>query len=226
VTRTRRLVLAAALVLLAPATTAGAQDEPRVFLGALGGFSALSADAQANTSPPQARVGLYAPDTGPAINVFAGLHLARYFSVQANYVWNRNHLTLTSSRAAPTEGSFYEQERHSSQHAFVIDGLIYFRALDSRVRPYLGTGLAVVHFASAVIAQQDGGLDPPDGDFSRTALGLRSHVGIDFAITPRLGFRYSFSETIGPNPVSPHLSPPGKRGLENFQNLFGLVAQF
>jgi hypothetical protein len=39
-------------------------------------------------------------------------------------------------------------------------------------------------------------------------------------------FRYSFSETISGNPISPSLTPPGERPLMNFQNLFGFVARF
>jgi hypothetical protein len=42
----------------------------------------------------------------------------------------------------------------------------------------------------------------------------------------KLGFRYSFSETIGSNAISKNLSPPGSHGLANFQNLFGLVLRF
>jgi hypothetical protein len=41
-----------------------------------------------------------------------------------------------------------------------------------------------------------------------------------------MSFRYSFSETIGGNPISPRLSPPGERNLANFENLFGVVARF
>jgi hypothetical protein len=70
------------------------------------------------------------------------------------------------------------------------------------------------------------GLDAPDGDISSTDLALRSHVGIDFALSRHAAFRYSFSETIGGNPISPHLSPPGERGLANFVNPFGMVARF
>jgi hypothetical protein len=51
-------------------------------------------------------------------------------------------------------------------------------------------------------------------------------VGIDLRVSPRMSFRYSFSETISANPISPSLTPPGKRGLMNFQNLFGFVAKF
>lgn len=203
-----------------------AQGERRVFAGALVGVSALSADARATTMGETARVSLYDPANGLAANVFVGLHVAPYFTLQANYVWNRNDVMLLSSYAAPTGGAFVMQTRGTAQHAAVADGLIYFRRLDSRIRPYLGTGLAVVHFTSAEYSTDAGRLSAPDSAVSTTRLALRSHVGIDVAISSRLSIRYSFSETIGPNPVSPLLDPPGRRPLMNFQNLFGVFARF
>jgi hypothetical protein len=204
-----------------------AQDEPRIFAGALYGVSALSADARSVTTGSTAAVSLYDPKNGPALNVFAGIHIAQYFSVQANWMWNRNDLTLISSFTAPPTGAFYEQHRDSRQHAVVLDGLIYFRRMDSAIRPYLGTGLSLVHFSSeetSVSAAQ--GLTPPAGTIASTLIGLRSHVGIDFRLSRLLAFRYSFSETISGNPISPSLTPQGRRALMNFQNLFGFVGRF
>ena len=125
---------------------AAAQDEPRAFAGALFGVSALSADAQAVTTGADAAVSLYDPKNGLALNVFGGIHVAQYFAIQVNWMWNRNDLTLVSSYTSPQAGGFYEQTRDSSQHALVFDGLIYFRRLDSAIRPYLGTGLSVGAF--------------------------------------------------------------------------------
>ena len=122
---------------------AAAQDEPRAFAGALFGVSALSADAQAVTTGADAAVSLYDPKNGLALNVFGGFHVAQYFAIQVNWMWNRNDLTLVSSYTSPQAGGFYEQTRDSSQHALVFDGLIYFRRLDSSIRPYLGTGLSI-----------------------------------------------------------------------------------
>jgi len=224
--RARRLALLTSVCSLVLAANAGAQGGPRLFAGILAGVSTLSADSRAVTMPPAARVSLYTPENGPAIDLFAGWHASRYFSVQANYVWNRNAVTLVSSIAEPPAGGAYEQRRTSEQHAFVVDGLLYFRGLTSRVRPYLGTGLAVVHFSSRVASETSAGLAAPAGRIAATGAALRSHVGIDVAISPAVAFRYSFSETIGANPISPHLTPPGHRGLANFQNLFGLVARF
>jgi outer membrane protein W len=221
----RNAALALALVLLS--VSADAQDEPRIFTGALFGIAALSADARSVTTGSTAAVSLYEPKNGPALNVFAGMHIAHYFSIQANWMWNRNDVTLLSSFTALQTGAFYQQHRDSRQHAVVLDGLIYFRRLDSAIRPYLGTGLSVIHFSSDEIdvsAAQD--LSPPASRIESTRVGLRSHVGIDFRLSRRLAFRYSFSETISGNPISPFLTPPGSRALMNFQNLFGFVGRF
>jgi outer membrane protein W len=205
---------------------AAAQDESRTFAGALFGVSALSADARAVTTDAEAAVSLYDPKNGLALNVFGGIHVAQYFAIQVNWMWNRNDLTLVSSSTSPQAGGFYEQTRDSSQHAVVFDGLIYFRRLDSAIRPYLGTGLSVVRFSSDEGHSRAQGLSPAGGTIRSTHIGLRSHVGIDFRLSRHVAFRYSFSETITSNPISLPLSPPGRRPLLNFQNLFGFVSRF
>lgn len=204
-----------------------AQDDPRVFAGGLFGVSTLSADAHSVTSGSDAAMSLYKPENGLAFNLFAGVHVAQYFSLQANWMWNRNDITLVSSTITPQGGAFYEQRRRSRQHAVVFDGLIYFRRLDSAVRPYLGTGVSLMHFSSdEVTSSAAHGLAPPAGAIASTRVGLRSHVGIDLRLSRHVGFRYSFSETISGNPISPSLTPPAPRRLANFQNLFGFVARF
>jgi hypothetical protein len=218
---------AVALGIVSLSVPVATQDEPRIFAGALYGVSALSADARSEITASTAAVSLYDPKHGPALNVFAGVDIAQYFSVQVNWMWNSNDLTLLSSFTTPQTGAFYQQHRDSRQHAVVLDGLIYFRRMDSAIRPYLGTGLSVLHFSSdeiAVSAAQ--GLPPPSARIASTRIGLRSHVGIDFKLSRRLSFRYSFSETISGNPISPSLTPQGSRGLMNFQNLFGFVGRF
>jgi hypothetical protein len=202
---------------------AAAQDS-RVFAGALFGVSTLSADAQSVTAGSDAAISLYKPENGAALNVFAGIHLAEYFSAQANWIRNQNDITLLSSFVGPQDGGFYEQRRQSRQNAVVLDGLVYFRRRDSVVRPYLGTGVALIRFSSvAIVSSAARGLAPPIDEIDSTRVGLRSHVGIDVRLAQRLRFRYSFSETISGNPVSASLTPPAQRRLANFQNLFGLV---
>jgi hypothetical protein len=224
-----RLVRVVAFIVAIAATSvpAAAQDEPRVFAGGLFGVSTLSADARSVTDASHAAMSLYEPANGPALNVFAGAHVAQYFSVQASWIWNRNDIALVSSFVTPQGGGFFEQRRGSRQHAVVLDGLIFFRRLDSAVRPYLGTGIALLRFSSSDVAStSEHGLAAPTGEIASTRIGLRSHVGIDLRLSRRLSFRYSFSETISNNPISPSLTPPARRGLMNFQNLFGFVGRF
>jgi opacity protein-like surface antigen len=221
----RCIALVIFMVLLA--SSAAAQEPRQGFAGVLVGVSTLSADGRSVITPSEAAVSLYKPENGLAVDAFAGYHLSRFFSVQANYIWNRNALTLVSSSVTPAGGAFYEQQRESSQHVFVADTLVYFRRLGSGIRPYLGTGLAVVSFSSREADWSlTSGLVPPEGSIRATRIALRSHVGIDFAISDRIVARYSFSDTISGNPISPYLTPRGKRGLANYQNLFGVIALF
>lgn len=225
-TQSRCFAVAVLLTLTSTAAPVLAQNDRRVFVGGLIGVSTLSADGRAVTMASEAALSNYKPENGFTINLFGGAHVAQYFSLQGDYMWNRNDLTLVSSFVTPQGGGFYEQRRNSTQHAVVADALVYFRRIDSRVRPYLGTGLALVRFSASVIDSTMSGLNAPVGEITSTRAALRSHVGIDFALSNRTAFRYSFSETIGGNPISPHLSPPGQRGLANFQNLFGMVTRF
>ncbi|MGH8635805.1 MAG: outer membrane beta-barrel protein [Burkholderiales bacterium] len=222
----KNLCIVVFTISMTPAAAA-AQEDRRAFVGALIGVSTLSADGRSVTSPPDAMLSLYKPENGPAVNAFAGWHVTRFLSLQANYMWNRNDIALVSSFVTPRGGGFYEQQRHSAHHAGVADLLLYFRRRGSAIRPYLGTGLALVRFSSAdVVRTVSSDFAAPAGAIRHTTVALRSHVGIDVRLSSRLLLRYSFSETIGGNPVSPHLTPPGRRGLANFQNLFGVAAQF
>ena len=146
---------------------AAAQDESRAFAGALFGVSALSADAQAVTTGADAAVSLYDPKNGSALNVFAGIHVAQYFSApgQLDVEPERPHAGfLVRHRLEPAV--FMSRRRDSSQHALVFDGLIYFRRQDSSIRPYLGTGLSVVRFSSEKGDSRAQGLSPPAGEIS------------------------------------------------------------
>jgi hypothetical protein len=143
----RLMVVTVVLWVGSPALT-HAQDEGSIYFGGLIGISTLSADARASTQPARADISLYKPENGPALNVYAGAHLARFFSMQANYVWNRNDVRLFGSFVTPAGGGFYEQSRTAS-HAVVGDALLYFRRRGSAIRPYLSTGVGVVRIASA-----------------------------------------------------------------------------
>lgn len=195
------------------------------YAGAMGGIATLSADAGSERAAQGLSLSSYAPTNGAALDVFVGAHLHNYFSVQGDFIWNRNRLRLNSTSSS---GSFYQEDRSSSQEAAIFSLLVYFRRRGSRVRPYLGTGVGVAHLSSVterIVASSGSPALPPDR-FSSTGPVLRSHVGIDLKLTRKLDFRYSFSETIGGNEISRNLSPRGSRLLANFQNLFGFVVRF
>jgi hypothetical protein len=120
-----------------------AETEP--YAGVIGGVATLSADAGSQTTTQGLSLSSYAPANGGALNVFVGAHLHNYFSVQVNYIWNRNNLILSSSSST---GTFYRETRGRSQNAGIADFLIYFRRRGSRIRPYLGTGGGITHLTS------------------------------------------------------------------------------
>jgi hypothetical protein len=218
------LALGLLMVALSACATAGSDREP--FAGVVAGIATISADARAIVEAESADVSLYKPENGAALNVFAGVHFNDYFSVQGNYVWNRNVLMLSSVRSAG--GSFFEERRTSGQNGVIADGLLYFRDLDSWARPYLSAGAGLVHFQSSapVLLAASGSPVRPPASFASTSPAFRVAVGIDIGSAAGWRFRYSFSETISRNPVSAQLSPPAQRNLANFQNLFGAIRTF
>jgi Outer membrane protein beta-barrel domain len=215
------------VTVLFEAGTLAAQDS-RGYFGLIGGMSTLSADGRSITTPEASSVSLYDPTNGPALNVFGGWSLSNYVSLQGNYIWNRNRLTLTSATASPDATSFYEQRRTSSHHSLFADLLVYFRARGERVRPYLSTGIGRVSFSSTEerTLVTVGATEIPPAGFDDTTVVLRSAVGIDVRVGRGWAVRYSFSEFIGPNPIGRQLHPAGKRSLMNFQNLVGFVRYF
>src|SRR5215469_17204048 len=155
--------------------------QPRPYIGVLGGVSTLSADARTALDSTWAATSSYKPENGPTAGGFVGLHLTNSFSVQADYLWNRNLLTLDSLAASSTGtgAKFYEQIFQSSQQAAFRNALLYFRPRSSWVRPFLSVGSCVVHFtAEPRSAGTVNGLIPP-GSFSATKLALHVAVGID-----------------------------------------------
>jgi hypothetical protein len=199
--------------------------QARPYLGVLGGIATLSGDAGSQATPQGLNLSSYAPANGGAINAFAGVHLHDYFSIQGNFIRNENDLHFNS--ASSRTGTFYQEKRSSSQEAGVFDFLIYFRPRKSHIRPYLGTGVGVIHLSTTQtgLIESKGRPAFPPATFSYTGPVFRSHVGIDLRLSGKLDFRYSFSEFIGHNELSKHLSPPGSSALKNFQNLFGFVVR-
>jgi hypothetical protein len=113
-----RPVLIVVLTIFVPAMCASQE----VYVGAIGGIATLSADAGSAASPHGLSLSSYSPSNGGALNLFVGAHLHNYFSLQANYIWNRNDLVLNSSSS--DTGMFYQQARSSSQHAVILDFLL------------------------------------------------------------------------------------------------------
>ena len=198
------------------------------YAGALGGIATLSADGRSILTPSSSQVSLYKPQNGTGLNLFAGWDFSDYVSVQGNYIWNRNDLTLVSTSFSPKGTAAYQEIRKSQQSSLIGDVLVYFRKRESRVRPYLSGGTGFVHLDSSAGTLSDvtGSPQLPPQEFSSTDIGLRVAVGMDVRIGKGWAFRYSFSETVSHNPISYELSPPGQRGFSNFQNLFGFVKHF
>jgi hypothetical protein len=198
------------------------------YFGALGGMATLSADGGFVLSGTSSQTSLYKPENGAALNLFGGWDFSQYASLQANYIWNRNDLTLVSTAFGPAGASAYQQARTSQQSSAITDLLVYFRDRRSRVRPYLSGGAGPVWLNSSAKALMTATGSPPipPQHFSESNIGLRVAVGMDVRLGRGWWFRYSFSETISSNPITDELSPPGQRMLKNFQNLFGLVRRF
>jgi hypothetical protein len=208
--------------LLAPPAVA------QVYAGVLGGVSTLSSDARSVLSPSSTAFSSYEPKNGAAFEILAGKHFSDYFTVQVNYVWNNNGLTLTSAMLDDGTQAGYQELRKSTQQSFIADVLVYFRGRESRLRPFLSVGTGVVHFSSAEerIEQIVGTPSLPPRQFSANLIALHVPVGIDVKLGKGWAFRYTFSETLSANPISDRLSPAGQHSLKNFQNLFGFVRQF
>lgn len=220
----RRIVIGAAITSCLVCPVAEAQQNRRVFAGAVAGVSTLSADARSEITTDGADVSLYKPENGPALNVLFGMHVREYVTVQANYIWNRNHLALASVRSTDLGPSFYDQPRTGSQHAIVGDLLVYFRGQRSVVRPYLSVGVGVVRLETRADGPaRSRNAVPPTETLRATRATLRVAVGLDLTLGRGWSVRYSFSESVSGNPIGAQLSPPGQRNLANFQNLFGVV---
>src|SRR5688572_28168261 len=189
---TRSHCVATLVIVLSTGAVARAQTSP--FVGVVAGVSTLSADARSVITDSGADVSLYKPENGAAVNLLAGLHVNDYFSVQANYIWNRNTLTLSSVHSANAE--FFEERRRSAQHGFIADGLLYFRSRESWARPYLSGGVGLVRFESdePTLLASRGAPTRPRTVFVTTDPALRVAVGIDLGSHERWHawrFRYS-----------------------------------
>jgi Outer membrane protein beta-barrel domain len=202
--------------------------QAQFYAGVLGGLATLSGDNRSLLSPGSTAFSSYGTQNGPAVEVVFGRHLSDYFTVQGNYIWNRNKLTLTSVVFSNGVQQSYQELRSSSQRSALVDLLVYFRRRSSRLRPYLSVGTGLVHLYSSQqqVVQLFGTPSLPPQNFSANVIALHVPVGIDVKLVKGWSFRYTFSETLSQNPISKRLSPQGQGNLKNFQNLFGLVLRF
>ena len=202
--------------------------QAQFYAGVLGGVSTLSGDARSLLGPSATSYSSYDPKNGGAVDVLAGRHFSDYFTLQANYIWNRNRLSLTSVAFNNGAQEGYQETRRSSQQSVIADILVYFRKRDSRLRPYLSVGTGLVHFTSSQerLNQVLGNPTLPPQRFSSNMIALHVPVGMDVYLGKGWAFRYTFSETLSKNPISGRLSPPGQHSLKNFQNLFGFIKRF
>src|SRR6516162_2210205 len=122
----------------------------RPYVGVVGGVSTLSADAHTDLDSNSATTSSYKPENGATAGVFVGLHWNNYFSIQADYLWNRNLLTLDSLAASTTGAgaTLYELIFQSRQHTALGSALLYFRPQSSWVRPFLAVGTGVVYLTA------------------------------------------------------------------------------
>jgi hypothetical protein len=198
------------------------------YLGVSGGIATLSGDGSAAITSSSAATSLFDPRNGIAANVFFGMHVWNYVSLQANYSWNRNDVVLVSTAGTLNELGYYRQPESVTQNAFLGDVLVYFRKRTSRIRPYLSEGVGFVQIGSRF---ENGGiargvLAVPPSSSSHISPALRTAVGLDVRLRRGWYFRYSFGETLSRNTFGNQLSPPEKRIPKNFQNLFGFFRVF
>jgi hypothetical protein len=195
-----------------------------IYFGGMGGIATLSGDANAVITPTSASTSLYDPSTGGAASTFLGIHLFNYVSLQADYVWNSNHVVLVSSMNGPGATSFYRQPESVSQNGFLGNAIVYFRKRGNRIRPYLSEGVGGVLIHSHVSGQRVVAGNPslPPASSDRASITLRTSVGLDVRLRRSWYFRYSFGETITRNTFGDQLSPPEHRIPKNFQSLFGI----
>ena len=144
----------------------------------LGGVATLSGDARSLVSPDTSAFSSYDPVNGGAVEVLVGKHFSDYISIQADYIWNSNGLTLTSAAFNNGTQQGFQETRNSSQQSLIGDLLVYFRKRDGRLRPYLSVGTGLVHFASSQerIEQLIGTPDLPPQHFTANMIAL--HVPV------------------------------------------------
>src|SRR5215813_3903705 len=124
----------------------------QLYVGAMGGLSTLSADARSVIRSEGASFWLYKPENGATATLFLGRHLTDCLSVQGDYGWSGNDLTLSSTSVSGQGETVYQEVRTSSQQSVVGNLLLYFRNRHSWVRPYLSVGTGLLRLQSKQVA--------------------------------------------------------------------------
>src|ERR1039458_5723282 len=132
--RSNVLITGAALLLVG---LSARSSKAQFYAGVLGGVSTLSGDTSAVINSNSTNFSTYNPQNGLALNGLLGRHLSDIFTIQADYVWNRNPLNLTGSTSSSGSVADYEETRRSSQQSLFASVMVYFRNRRSRIRPYL-----------------------------------------------------------------------------------------
>ncbi len=123
-------MLVAWLLLLGSMPNASAQSG---FYGGLqAGVSTFSGDAASTLTAGTADFSSYNPQNGIALNAIFGRDISEYVSLQADYIYNRNRLTLASGAFSNGTLNSYQEVRGSSQQSVIGDVLVYFRQRQSR----------------------------------------------------------------------------------------------
>jgi hypothetical protein len=217
--------IVAAVVCLLPAALFA---QATCYFGVTGGIATLSGDGSAVVTSSSASSSLLNPMNGGAVDIFFGVHLFEYVSLQADYAWNRNNVILVSNQESAGSLSSYQQPEQFTQNAFLANVVVYFRKRGSRIRPYLSEGLGGVllhtDFSGGGVSNGNPLLPPSSSDHASPA--LRTAVGLDARLRHSWFLRYSFGETLTRNTFGDQLSPPLRRIPKNFQNLFGVFYQF
>ena len=210
------------------ASLSGAEDR-RYFLSAGLGVSNVSADG--SITPPQSselRVAGYKPDNGAAAALAAGVHLARYVSVQGSYIYNRNGLEFFQFEQQGGELSLSQVRTRSRSRTGLGEFLVYVRPRGNWLRPYLSAGAGVMRLTAPAAVEVGNGAQSIAGPpaIASSAAAFRVGVGIDVVARNGWGFRFSFGQTLRTNPFSESLGISPSRRFATFHNVFGFVKQF
>src|SRR5258708_15980783 len=196
--------------------------------GGVGGVGILSGDGRWEITPQNAAFSVYKPENGASFSLLVGRHVTDYLSLQADYGWNGNNLTLSANSISPQGQTLYQEARNSSEQSVLGHFLLYFRNRRSWVRPYLSVGIGVVRFHSKEVGMSalTGTPALAPKEFSSVAAALPVAVGVDVTIRRRWALRYSFPQTMTTNTISAVLSPPRQTNLTTYANLSAVLNTF